>query len=343
MLSVAKFTFNPFQENTYVVHNGSQALLIDPGCYNTAEERELEAWLAENALTPARLVLTHAHIDHVFGCAWAHRRYGLLPELHPADHTLLKGAPQVARMYGLPFEEGAGPGGELVQGGTITLGDDRLEILFVPGHAPGHVALFSTEQRFVIAGDVLFREGDPFEAIAAVRAGTVKTCVTDRDGNEHVQGFHFPGEVIGLNAIDGHLYPCDAVALDTVMLCRFSFPKISVLAARVPGLQRELFRLLSRDIGRAALLAGDWTADQRVAAFLVGMSRRLSARGFSAVRFQLTMARTDIANYLRLAPETVSRVLRRMQDDGLLAVERRDVSLLDRDRIEALAAPILRE
>ncbi|MEG2940877.1 MAG: cyclic nucleotide-binding domain-containing protein, partial [Thermomonas sp.] len=71
------------------------------------------------------------------------------------------------------------------------------------------------------AGDVLFREGDPFEAIAAVRAGTVKTCVTDRDGNEHVQGFHFPGEVIGLNAIDGHLYPCDAVALDTVMLCRF--------------------------------------------------------------------------------------------------------------------------
>ena len=129
------------------------------------------------------------------------------------------------------------------------------------------------------AGDVLFREGDPFEAIAAVRAGTVKTCVTDRDGHEHVLGFHFPGEVIGLNAIDGHRYPCDAIALDTVMLCRFSFPKISVLAARVPGLQRELFRLLSRDIGRAALLAGDWTADQRVAAFLVGMSRRLAARG----------------------------------------------------------------
>ena len=192
------------------------------------------------------------------------------------------------------------------------------------------------------AGDVLFREGDPFEAIAAVRAGTVKTSVTDRDGNEHVQGFHFPGEVIGLNAIDGFRYPCDAVALDTVMLCRFSFPKISVLAARVPGLQRELFRLLSRDIGRAALLAGDWTADQRVAAFLVGMSRRLAARGFSDSRFQLTMARTDIANYLRLAPETVSRVLRRMQDEGLLTVERRDVCLLDRERIEALAAPVLR-
>ena len=193
------------------------------------------------------------------------------------------------------------------------------------------------------AGEHVFREGDPFEAIAAVRAGTVKTCVTDRDGHEHVLGFHFPGEVIGLNAIDGHRYPCDAIALDTVMLCKFSFPKISVLAAKVPGVQRELFRLLSRDIGRAALLAGDWSADQRVAAFLLGMARRLAARGFSATRFQLTMARTDIANYLRLAPETVSRVLRRMQDDGLLAVDRREVELLDHDRIEALAAPILRD
>ena len=193
------------------------------------------------------------------------------------------------------------------------------------------------------AGDYLFREGDPFEAIAAVRAGSVKTCVTDREGHEHVLGFHFPGEVIGLNAIDGHRYPCDAVALDTVMLCRFSFPKMSMLAARVPGLQRELFRLLSRDIGRAALLSGDWTADQRVAAFLVGVSRRLAARGFSANRFQLTMARADIANYLRLAPETVSRVLRRMQDTGLLAVDRREVQLLDRAEVDALAAPVLRE
>ncbi len=193
------------------------------------------------------------------------------------------------------------------------------------------------------AGDFIFREGEPFEAIAAVRAGSVKTRVIDREGHEHVLGFHFPGEVVGLSAIDGHRYPCDAIALDTVMLCRFSFPKISVLATRVPGIQTELFRLLSRDIGRATLLAGDWSADQRVAAFLVGMSRRLSERGFSATRFQLTMARTDIANYLRLAPETVSRVLRRMQNDGLLVVDRREVELLDHARLETLAAPILRE
>lgn len=193
------------------------------------------------------------------------------------------------------------------------------------------------------AGEHIFREGDPFEAIAAVRAGTVKTYVVDRDGREHVLGFHLPGEVIGLNAIDGEVYPCNAVALDTVMLCRFSFPQIAVLATRIPGVQKQLFRLLSRDIGRAALLSGDWSADQRMAAFLIGLSRRLSERGFSATRFQLTMARTDIANYLRLAPETVSRVLRRFHEDGLLRVDRREVDLLDPAALLALAAPVLRE
>lgn len=192
------------------------------------------------------------------------------------------------------------------------------------------------------AGDHIFREGDAFEAIAAVRAGAVKTYVIDREGREHVLGFHLPGEVIGLNAIDGDSYPCNAVALDTVMLCRFSFPRISLLATQLPGLQKHLFRLMSRDIGRAALLAGDWSADQRMAAFLIGLSRRLAARGFSADRFQLTMARTDIANYLRLAPETVSRVLRRFQQDGLVNVERREVELPGREQLESLAAPILR-
>ena len=193
------------------------------------------------------------------------------------------------------------------------------------------------------AGEHVFREGDAFEAIAAVRAGTVKTYVIDRDGHEQVLGFHLPGEVIGLDAIDGDRYPCNAVALDTVMLCRFSFPRISVLAARLPGLQQHLFRLMSRDIGRASLLAGDYSADQRMAAFLIGLSRRLAARGFSPDRFQLTMARTDIANYLRLAPETVSRVLKRVQHDGLIHVDRRELELLGRKRLEDMAASMLRQ
>ena len=193
------------------------------------------------------------------------------------------------------------------------------------------------------AGEHVFREGDPFEAIAAVRAGTVKTYTIDREGREHVLGFHLPGEVIGLNAIAGDKFPCNAVALDTVTLCRFSFPQISVLAAKLPGVQQTLFRLLSRDIGTASLLAGDWTADERMAAFLIGLSRRLAARGFSPRRFQLTMSRTDIANYLRLAPETVSRVLRRFEQDAILHIKLRDVEVLDMERLEALALAVLRD
>ena len=192
------------------------------------------------------------------------------------------------------------------------------------------------------AGDHVFRTGEPFTAIAAVRAGTVKTYVVDDDGVEHVLGFHLPGEVIGLNAINDARFPCNAVALDTVTLCRFSFPRIAELATRVPGIQQQLFRLLSRDIGAATRLAGDWSADQRMAAFLLGLSQRLAARGFSATRFQLTMARTDIGHHLRLAPETVSRVLKRFQDDGLVAVDRREIDLLDVGALQALAAPILR-
>lgn len=191
-------------------------------------------------------------------------------------------------------------------------------------------------------GEHIFREGDAFNAIAAVRAGTVKAYVTDAEGREQVQGFFLPGEVIGLSAISQARYPSNAVALESVLLCRFSFPNIAALATRMPGLQTHLFRLLSLDIGKAALLAGNYSADERMAAFLIALSRRYAARGFSPSRFLLTMTRTDIANYLRLAAESVSRVLRRFQDEGLIRVDRREIELLDRPRLEALAKSVLR-
>jgi CRP/FNR family transcriptional regulator len=198
-----------------------------------------------------------------------------------------------------------------------------------------HVGPFSRGQH-------IFREGDPFNAIAAVRAGTVKTYVVDSQGREQVQGFFLAGEVIGLNAIYTDRYPANAIALDTVTLCRFSFPQMASLATRMPGLQQHLFRLMSHDIGKASLLAGDYTADERVAAFLVALSRRYAARGYSSRTFNLTMSRSDIANYLRLAPETVSRVLRRFQDEGLMRIERREVQLLEQRRVEQLANAVLR-
>lgn len=192
-------------------------------------------------------------------------------------------------------------------------------------------------------GEHIFREGDAFTAIAAVRSGTVKTYVNDAEGREQIQGFFLPGEIIGLSAISTSRYPSNAIALESVMLCRFSFPNIAALALRMPGLQQQLFRLLSQDIGKAALLAGNFSADERMAAFLVSLSRRYAARGFSANRFQLAMSRTDIGNYLRLASETVSRVFRRFQDDGLLRVDRRNVELLRREELEALGRNVLRE
>jgi CRP/FNR family transcriptional regulator len=192
-------------------------------------------------------------------------------------------------------------------------------------------------------GQHVFREGDEFTAIAAVRAGTVKTYVLDPSGHEQVLGFFLPGEVIGLNAIHHTRYPCNAVALDTVTLCRFSFPKMALLATKLPGLQQQLFRLLSQDIGKAALLAGDYSADERMAAFVLSLSRRYAQRGFSPHQYHLTMARTDMANYLRLAPETVSRVLRRFQDEGLLRIERRELEICDMSALEALAKSVLRE
>jgi CRP/FNR family transcriptional regulator len=118
---------------------------------------------------------------------------------------------------------------------------------------------------------------------------------------------------------------------------------MALLATRMPGLQAQLFRLLSQDIGKASLLAGDWSADERMAAFLISLSRRFAARGFSATRFHLAMSRTDIANYLRLAPETVSRVLRRFQADKLVAVDRRELEIVDKAQLLALAKPVLRD
>ncbi len=193
------------------------------------------------------------------------------------------------------------------------------------------------------AGEVIFREGEAFTSIAAVRSGTVKTFVTDASGREQVLGFFLPGEIIGLNAISVGRYPCNAVALDNVGLCRFAFPLMATLALRMPVLQQELFRLLSHDIGKAALLGGDFTADERMAAFLITLSRRLASRGFSATRLHLAMSRTDIGNYLRLAPETVSRVLRRLQQTNVVRIERREIELLDPGQLHVMGRAILRE
>ncbi|CAM5633191.1 helix-turn-helix domain-containing protein [Rhodanobacter lindaniclasticus] len=191
------------------------------------------------------------------------------------------------------------------------------------------------------AGEHIFRTGDPFRAIFAVRSGTVKTRMVDKEGREQVLGFYLPGEVIGLNAIYPEHFPCDAVALDTSFFCRFSFPAMSALASRVPAVQKHLFRMLSKELGSASLLAGDHSADERMAAFLMDLAGRYAARGFSATRFHLSMSRGDIANYLRLAAETVSRVLSRFRSQGLIRIEGRELELLKPDALRQLGQALL--
>jgi CRP/FNR family transcriptional regulator len=191
-------------------------------------------------------------------------------------------------------------------------------------------------------GDVVFRNGERFGALFAVRAGMVKTRKVDDEGHEQVLGFHLPGEMIGLDAIHPAKYPCDAIALDTVYVCRFSFPALSTLAAKIPDVQQRLFDLLSADIGKSSQFAGDHTADERLAAFLLDLGARYAARGFAPNAYRLVMPRADIANYLRLAAETVSRVLRRFQDQHLIRVDGREVELLDKVALRQLARHILR-
>lgn len=183
--------------------------------------------------------------------------------------------------------------------------------------------------------DHLFRVDDPFRALYAVRSGYFKTYLVDDSGHEQVLGFHLPGELIGLDAIYPERHQCNAVALDTATVCELPFDQVSRLAASVPGLQRSMFRLMSKELGESHALAGDLSAEERLAAFLLSLSDRLKQRGYSDTRLTLAMPRRDIANFLALATETVSRVFTRFEKEGLIHVDRRDVTLLDRERLHA--------
>jgi CRP/FNR family transcriptional regulator len=185
-------------------------------------------------------------------------------------------------------------------------------------------------------GDHLFRVGDAFKSVYAVRSGTYKSYTVDSEGREHVLGFHLPGELIGMDAIYPGQHRCNAVALDTATVCMLSYQALEQLAGQISGLRSQLFRLMSKDLAEANALAGDFTAEERIAAFLTSLSRRFVLRGFSAKEFNLSMSRRDIANYLRLAPETVSRVFARFEKDKMISVERRAVRLENIPKLQAL-------
>ncbi|MCP1727301.1 CRP/FNR family transcriptional regulator [Natronospira proteinivora] len=192
-------------------------------------------------------------------------------------------------------------------------------------------------------GDHLFRKGDAMRSIYAVRSGTFKSYAVNREGEEQVIGFHLPGELVGLDAIHPDYHQCSVVALDTASACVLPFQQLSELASNIPGLQRQIMRLLSKEISAMVPLAGDHSAEERMATFLQDLAKRLGERGYSATDIHLAMSRRDIANYLRLATETVSRVLKKFQNKGWIAVDRRHLRILDQQALGELAKDSLSE
>ncbi len=186
-----------------------------------------------------------------------------------------------------------------------------------------------TAQHTFERGEVLCHEGKPFANLFAVRSGSFKAYRSTADGNEEVLGFYLPGEIIGFRAIYNHAYTSSVAALETSSVCEIPFEKLLQYSAEMPELQEQLFALMSQGMSFDRVTSRNRTAEETVAAFLLNLSARFSRRGLSATHFILSMSRHDIANYLGLAPETVSRVLTKFQEEALIHVSRRDVELID--------------
>jgi len=196
-------------------------------------------------------------------------------------------------------------------------------------------------KRPISRGGHIFRAGDTLSAIYAIRSGWVKSYAIAEDGSEQVTGFHLPGELIGLDAIASGEHPCSAKALDTTSICDIPFDRLEDLAAEVSGLQRQLLRIMSQELTtdeELLMLLGKRSAEERLAALLLSISSRLSQRGYSAHEFRLPMSRNDIGNYLGLAVETVSRLFTRFQQQGLLSVQNKLVSIQDLDGLKYAAS-----
>ncbi len=188
--------------------------------------------------------------------------------------------------------------------------------------------------------DHLFQVGSQFTSIYVVRSGSLKTYSPTVDGQEQVTGFHLPGELLGLDAIGKGMHPCAAKALETTSVCEVPFENLEFLAQELPTLQHQLLRLMSKEIfddQELMLLLGKKTAEARLSAFLLSISLRFKQRGFSSSEFYLSMSRNDIANYLGLAVETVSRMFTRFQEDGIIDAERKHIVINDREAMQQIA------
>ena len=188
-------------------------------------------------------------------------------------------------------------------------------------------------------GDFVFRAGAPLHALYAIRTGFMKSCVLHEDGREQVAGFHMMGDLIGMDAIGTSQHLCDAVALEDSEVCEIPLKDLEGLSRQIPSLQEHFHRIMSREIARdygVMLLLGSMRAEERLAAFLLNLSQRFAARGYSSTEFHLRMTREEIGSYLGLKLETVSRTLSQFQSQGLIAVQNKHLRILQIDSLREM-------
>ena len=198
--------------------------------------------------------------------------------------------------------------------------------------------LVSTRRR-VKRGEHLYRAGAAFDAIYAIRSGFFKTDVLLEDGRDQVTGFQMAGELLGLDGISTEHHTCNAIALEDSEICAIPFPHLESLSRDIPTLQHHFHKVMSREIVRdhgVMMLLGTMRAEERLAAFLLNLSQRFTARGFSHAEFYLRMTREEIGSYLGLKLETVSRAFSRFQEDGHIAVQQKHIRILNVNGLKAL-------
>jgi len=194
-------------------------------------------------------------------------------------------------------------------------------------------------RRNLARGQVLFRTGEPFTSLYAVRTGFFKTCLSSEDGRDQVTGFQMAGELLGLDGIGTDHHTCDAVALEDSLVCVIPYTQLEELSRELSDLQRHFHKIMSREIVRehgVMLLLGSMRAEERLAAFLLNLTQRLGARGFSANSLVLRMTREEIGSYLGLKLETVSRAFSKFQEDGVLEVKQRQIQVLNPQALQKL-------
>ncbi len=203
-----------------------------------------------------------------------------------------------------------------------------------------HLEKIIQRKQVLKKGEYLFQAGDKFDSIHAIRSGSIKSYTISPDGTEQLTGFHLPGEMVGLNAVSTEYYPSFAKSLETSLVCSIPFERLESLARDLPALQKQLFRVMSgeiRDEQELMMLLSKKNADERFAAFVMNLSARYRRRGLSDSEFFLSMTRNDMANYLGLAVETVSRLITRLSKKGLIEIKDKYLSIVDMTELSQLA------